>query len=120
MFRRLVEAWLRVAEIRAEAEFAKADARVKAARLRAKALRYAAKVQGGLIAPPPPLPPPVPPAMAAHDAWAAANLEPGKVRDDVRGMMEVVVGVRDASSEKRQRYISRLTRLGVPLPGEDT
>ncbi|MFQ5472770.1 MAG: hypothetical protein ACE5FA_07800 [Dehalococcoidia bacterium] len=110
MFRRWLEAWERVTKIRADAD-------IKIARIQAKAARFAVKAKLGMLQKDAAAEPRSP-EMDQFERWAGQHLEPGPQRDDARGMYEIVLGLRDATPEKKRKSLARLTRMGVPLPGE--
>lgn len=111
MLRRILETIERVAEIRAEA-------RIEAAKIEARSRRWCVRARLGMLPKPEAEPDPVPPELGVFDSWLSQHLPPGPMRDDARGMMEAVLGMRDTTPEKRRVYIDRLLKMGAPMPGE--
>jgi len=84
----------------------------------ARAIRYQARVRGGLVQPPPEPQPERPPEMQPYDAWIDANITDPRERDDFRGMYEALLGLREAGPGSLVKYMRRLHVRGAPAPGQ--
>jgi hypothetical protein len=110
MIRRILEAWLKVAELRA-------DSRVRAAEIRAESLIAAARIGVGISDEIDPYtePEPMSRELTRVEAWARKKFDSEEQIADVLGMYEAVSGEIQASDEDRRHFRQRLARLGAPV-----